>query len=131
MKGSWLFPIRFTCPWINVNQLISVITIIVIQCSMFAFASTQWTPNMCVGKMNGILFPDPTECDSFFVCQRGAATLQKCQQGTSFDLNLYYCVPSHATNCGSRRQQSMPIIPPTSGDSPPSSESHHSVSKKS
>lgn len=82
---------------------------------------------MCVGKMDGIVFPDQTDCDSFFICQRGATTQQKCQPGTSFDLNLYYCVPSHATNCGSR---SRPNIPPTSGDSPPSSESHHSVSEK-
>lgn len=85
---------------------------------------------MCVGKMDGIVFPDQKDCDSFYICQRGATTQQNCQPGTSFDLNLYYCVPSHATNCGSRRQHSNPNIPPTSGDSPPSSESHHSVSEK-
>lgn len=84
---------------------------------------------MCAGKMDGVVFPDPDNCDAFIQCQRGAVTNQKCQPGTSFDLNLFYCVPSFATDCGAR-SQSSPVKPPVTDDGPPSSELHHSVSEE-
>lgn len=82
--------------------------------------------NMCAGRMDGIIFPDLERCDAFLQCQRGVVTRQTCQAGTSFDLNLYYCVPHQIVNCGQRKQQ---ILPPSVGEVPPSSESHHSVSR--
>lgn len=95
-------------------------------------ASAQWsshqriTDNMCAGRMDGIVFPDPENCDAFVQCQRGAVMRQRCQAGTSFDLNLYYCVPHHVVNCGQRNHSIHPP-PPNVGEAPPSSESHHSV----
>lgn len=97
--------------------------------------AAQWSSlpqrgSLCVGRMDGILFPDFENCDAFIQCQRGSEIRQMCQTGTSFDLNLYYCVPRHAVNCGQRRQQSLPVLPPNSGEIPPTSESFHSVSLK-
>lgn len=80
--------------------------------------------NMCVGRMDGIIFPDPDHCDAYVQCQRGAVRRQRCESGTLFDLKLYYCVPSHSTNCGTRRQPISAVEPENS----PSSEEHHRVS---
>lgn len=86
------------------------------------------TENMCVGRMDEIVFPDPENCDMFVRCQRGTVMRQRCQPGTSFDLNLYYCVPHHVVNCGQRKQLVL-LPPPIAGEAPPSAESHHSVCK--
>lgn len=85
--------------------------------------------SMCAGRMDGIVFPDPDICDAFVQCQRGAPIPQRCQAGTVFDLKLYYCVGANSVECGSRRPPNSRIIPPNSIDVP-TSESHHSVSRK-
>lgn len=85
---------------------------------------------ICIGKMDGMLFPDQNNCDAFVQCQNGVAVPQRCQSGTFFDLNLYYCVAANSVDCGDRRQSnSQQSVPPNSNDVP-SSESHHSVREK-
>lgn len=95
------------------------------------FNQTQFIPrineNMCIRMMDGMVFPDPDNCDVFVTCQNGMVIRQRCPIGTLFDLNLYYCVVAHATNCGSRVQQNIPVQPPVQRPVPPTSEAHHSV----
>jgi Chitin binding Peritrophin-A domain len=103
----------------------------VIKCLVLVSAqlsSFSQRASVCVGRMDGIVFPDSENCDAFIQCQRGSEIRQRCQTGTSFDLNLYYCVPRHAVNCGQRRQLNLPVLPPNQGENPPTSESFHSVS---
>lgn len=83
--------------------------------------------SMCVGRMDGIIFPDPDNCDAYVQCRGGAVIRQRCQSGTLFDLTLYFCVPSHSINCGMRRQPISGNTPNSPG-TPPSHEAHHSVS---
>lgn len=85
--------------------------------------------SMCVGRMDGIVFADPESCEAFVQCQQGSVRRMRCQSGTSFDLNLFYCVATSSVDCGTRRQS---IAPPTNrvpNERPPTSESHHSVSE--
>lgn len=91
---------------------------------------------MCSGRMDGIVFPDPDNCESFVQCQRGTVRRMRCQPGTLFDLNLFYCVTAVGVECGGRIQPNLPITPimppmnPTMpNERPPTSESHHSVSE--
>lgn len=82
---------------------------------------------MCTGRMDGIVFPDPDNCEAFVQCQQGAVTRMRCQPGTLFDLDLFYCVTASGFECGSRRQPA--IINTNPNERPPTSESHHSVSE--
>lgn len=87
---------------------------------------------MCAGRMDGIIFPDPDNCDSYVQCQGGEVTRRRCESGTLFDLNLYYCVSSHVVVCGTRRETFVPPVRPNNPGqgNPPSAESHHSVSEQ-
>lgn len=80
--------------------------------------------SMCIGMMDGIVFPDNDNCDMFVQCQGGVTTSQRCQTGTLFDLSLYYCMISHSVDCGSRRQP-VSTISTDNG----LTASHHSVSE--
>lgn len=82
--------------------------------------------NMCSGKMDGIIFPDPDHCDAYVQCRSGAVIRQRCQNETLFDLKLYYCVPFQSIDCG-RRRRPISIVIPDSSETPSSSEQHHSV----
>ena len=81
--------------------------------------------DMCIGRMDGIVFPDPNNCDAYVRCNGSAVIRLRCQPGTLFDLRLYYCVPSNTINCGSRRKP-ISIVP--NSPNAPTSEQHHSVS---
>lgn len=83
--------------------------------------------NMCVGRMDGLVFPDARSCFEYFQCHSGLMTRQQCRPGTLFDLNLYYCSPENSVDCGERTKP-VAMRPPNSQEVPPSSESHHSVS---
>lgn len=114
--------------------MFSVLTAFILKCAVIVAAQNNMFPgrvheSMCVGMMDGIVFPDPARCDTFMQCQRGVVMGRRCESGTFFDLGLYYCVPSHTVDCGSR-QQPTSNTPPSSPNSPevPTSESHHSVS---
>lgn len=84
---------------------------------------------MCGGRMDGIVFPDPDNCEAFVQCQQGAVTRMRCQPGTFFDLDLFYCVSASSVECGSRRQPVSPTVNPNPNERPPTPESHHSVSE--
>lgn len=83
--------------------------------------------NMCIRNMDGMVFPDPDNCDVFVMCQNGMVMRQRCQPGTLFDLSLYYCSAAHTVNCGSRKLQNVPVPPTPQRPVPPSSEAFHSV----
>ncbi|CRK89115.1 CLUMA_CG002669, isoform A, partial [Clunio marinus] len=84
------------------------------------------TDNMCGGRMDGVIFPDPQNCDVFVQCQKGNVVMQRCDRGDLFDLNLYYCVSAEVVNCGQRRRPNI-VSPPQQTNQPPSPETHHSV----
>lgn len=79
----------------------------------------QVNTQMCAGRMNGIVFPDPTNCAGFLRCQSGMTMRQTCRDGTLFDLSLYFCVENNV-ECGSR---------PRTIIVPPSRQAHHAVSR--
>ena len=135
-KGRTHCKIEFGMP----NEFLSVIAIFIINCT---FVAAQWNPTQssCAGRLDGYVFPDQHFCDSFVQCQSGATIKQRCPEGRFFDMTLYYCVASHAVDCGTRakppnhnsspripNQPEAPVAPPQWWpENPPSSESHHSV----
>lgn len=143
---------RTSCPSPNTGlkcELFAVVALVILKCAALVVAqypgypwnspahpqpSSLITPqrlhdSMCVGRMDGIVFPDPESCEAFVQCQQGFVRRMRCQSGTSFDLNLFYCVVTSSVDCGTRRQS---IAPPTNqmpNERPPTPESHHSVSE--
>lgn len=95
--------------------------IIILQFVVLASAQ-HVNPQMCVGKMDGMVYTDPTSCEGFFRCQSGGMMRQRCAPNLLFDLFLHYCVPEHVANCGSRPRGIIQI------EAPPSQKTHHAVS---
>jgi hypothetical protein len=79
--------------------------------------------NQCRGRMNGVIFPDETNCESYYRCDSNLPTRLICPEGTLFDLKLFYCVAEHNVYCGNR------LRPPPKIIIPPSPDSHHAVSE--
>ena len=55
-------------------------------------------------ERNG-LFPDPEQCDLYYVCEDGLATPQLCKDGELFDdsvRNRERCKLPHGVDCGAR-----------------------------
>jgi len=50
-------------------------------------------------------FPDPRQCDKYYICKKGVAEVQYCLEGLLFDYsipNREKCVLPHNVNCGDR-----------------------------
>ncbi|XP_026832732.1 uncharacterized protein LOC6544684 [Drosophila erecta] len=51
--------------------------------------------NRCVGQMDGLSVPDPTDCTRFYLCLQQVPTiLQSCSSGSFFDSTQGYCRPN-------------------------------------
>jgi len=51
-------------------------------------------------------FPDPEQCDLFYICRKGVATIEYCPEGLLFDItrvNHEKCVLPHNVDCGDRQ----------------------------
>lgn len=57
-------------------------------------------PDYCP-KDNG-LFPNPTDCTTFYTCVDGEATLQNCAPGLLFDKKLKMCNFANQVKCISK-----------------------------
>ncbi|XP_017092436.2 chitin-binding domain protein cbd-1 [Drosophila bipectinata] len=55
-------------------------------------AKTCWS-NFCIDKEDGQAVADATDCTVFYLCYGGAATLQKCPEGSRIDVTGWICVP--------------------------------------
>ncbi|XP_017059377.1 zonadhesin [Drosophila ficusphila] len=53
------------------------------------------TENQCLGQLDGLSVPDPSDCTRFYLCiQQMPALLQSCQSGSFFDSKEGYCRPN-------------------------------------
>lgn len=51
--------------------------------------------NQCLGQIDGLSVPDPTDCTRFYLCLQQVPTiLQSCSSGSFFDSNQGYCRPN-------------------------------------
>lgn len=103
--------------------MFTVLTVFIIN---FVVVINGQQNNQCTGRMDGIIFPDFSNCDSFIQCQSGSVVPNRCPSGTLFDLNLYFCVPAHVVNCGLRMKPNT-IGSNNPRPNPPSPETHHDV----
>merc|ERR1712107_640244 len=65
-------------------------------------------------------FPDPEQCDLFYICRNGVATIEYCPEGLLFDItrvNHEKCVLPHNVDCGDRQ-----FVQEPSPDSDPSAQ---------
>lgn len=69
---------------------------------------------MCLGRMDGFLYLDPSDCSGYIECRKGVVTMQQCPTGESFELSLYYCMISSHVECGSRTKRPSTMVPDNS-----------------
>uniref|UniRef100_A0A182SK29 Chitin-binding type-2 domain-containing protein n=1 Tax=Anopheles maculatus TaxID=74869 RepID=A0A182SK29_9DIPT len=54
---------------------------------------------MCVGQMDAVSFPHPTDCAMFVVCQNQRAQVQTCLAGSVYNAQRRTCVPGNEATC--------------------------------
>ncbi|EAA00608.5 AGAP011617-PA, partial [Anopheles gambiae str. PEST] len=54
---------------------------------------------MCVGQIDSVSFPHPTECAQFVACFRGETLVQTCPKGSVYHASTRSCVPGNDDTC--------------------------------
>nr|XP_040232865.2 multiple epidermal growth factor-like domains protein 6 [Anopheles coluzzii] len=54
---------------------------------------------MCVGQIDSVSFPHPTECAQFVACFRGETLVQTCPKGSVYHASTRSCVPGDDDTC--------------------------------
>ncbi|KFB49435.1 hypothetical protein ZHAS_00017539 [Anopheles sinensis] len=55
--------------------------------------------NMCTGRVDGVIYPHPTDCRASVECWGGQPQIQVCRPGTIFRIQTRGCVPGNPNTC--------------------------------